>query len=157
MKNNLELSLSELRELYPEIKATSKARFLELVKEINVEDIEVIDEVIVTEEIKDYIKTEFSKDEISEDKLLEFIASQIMTRNKVLIQCDDEASVNDYFLQCQYGLFPKLNDKGVSVLASSTRMDMSLNGTCYIRFVIKRNFEHMKQLMVYNVFKTIVK
>ena len=157
MKNNLELTLSELRELYPEIKATSKVRFLELVNEIEVSDIEVVEEVLMPDEIKDYVEAEFSGDEIEEGKLLEYIASQIMTRNKILIKCEDSTTADDYFLQCQYGLFPKLNDKGISVLASSTRRDMSLNGTCYVRLVCAKTHAHLKQLMVYNVFKTIVK
>lgn len=175
MKDLSALSLSELRVLYPSIKATSQARFLELVAELEqVKEVEVVaPEVVevvtpeesateesateVVEDIKEYIKDSFEGEDIPEELLLEFIASQILTRNKVLVKCVDSNTADEYLIQCQYKLFPLLNDKGISVLVNSSRRDLHLNGTCYLRFAAAKDYDHLKQLMIYNTFKTIVK
>jgi len=140
-----ELSLKELRDFYPNIKATSKVDFISQVEAIEAELF--AEEVVVVEENKDTIK---------QDELLEYIATQMNTQNKILIKCEDSLTADDLFLVCQYELFPRLNERKISVLASSTRRDMSLNGTCYIRICCKKNFDHLKRLMIYNTYKEIV-
>ena len=148
MENLKDLKMGELRELYPSIKAISKADFIEQVEE---KERVVLD--TATEEVT-VSGEDFST--LNNDNVLLYIASQIQSQNKILIKCEDSLTADDIFLMAQYNLFPKLNEKGISVLASSTRRDMSLNGTCYVRIVCKRNHDHLKRLMIYNVFKELV-
>jgi len=42
------------------------------------------------------------------------------------------------------------------LMASSSRRDMHVNGTCYIRLVCQSNYDHIKRLIAYNTFKTVV-
>lgn len=53
----LELTLSELRELYPYIRATSKKRFLELIEE---PEVEVNPDVLLWQEVSSRITTKIS-------------------------------------------------------------------------------------------------
>ena len=53
----VELTLSELRELYPNIKATSKKRFLELIAET---EIEVNPDVTLWQDVRSRITTKMS-------------------------------------------------------------------------------------------------
>lgn len=150
MANLEDFKLSELREMYPNIKDTSKSGFIE-----QVEKIESVTAPI--EEVKEVVDVlDFSGDDIKAEDFLLYIASQIKTRNKILIKAADSLLADELFTQCQYKLFPKLNEKGISVMASSTRRDMHLNGTLYLRIAEANTFNHLKTLTVYNKFKNIV-
>ena len=136
MKNLNELSLKELRELYPDIKSTSKANFLAQIEEpIN----EVVEEPV----------------KLTYDNLLEYVAGKINTREKILIKCEDSLTADDVFLNFQYKFFPLLNKKGISVLASSSRRDMHINGTLYVRLACKNNYEHVKGMLPYTTFEEL--
>jgi len=133
MKNLNELSLKELRELYPDIKSTSKANFIFQVEE--------------------RVEKPFT---LNHENLLEYIASKINTREKILIKCEDSLTADELFYNCQYRFFPKLNEKGITVLASDRRRDMHINGTLYVRFSCKNLYEHVKKLINYTTFEEFV-
>ena len=137
MANLSKLSLAELRELYPDIKATSKKRFIELVDE-SLEVEEVIEEVAVEE---------------SKEDLVDYLYSEARGKKKILIEFESSMDADDAFTMLQFELFPKLNEEGILVAASSTRRDMSLNGTCYVRLACKSNYALVKTLSKFNTFK----
>ena len=152
MANLEDFKLSELREMYPNIKDTSKKGFIEQVRAILIASPHTEEEVIpVVEET-----AKLDDNQIPVEDLLLFIAENVPTRNKILLKAEDSLTADELFLHCQYKLFPKLNEKGISVMASSSSRDMHLNGTCYVRIACSRTFDHLKSLMVYNVFKELV-
>ena len=145
-----ELSLSELREIYPNIKATSKKRFLELVaeqEEVRVE--EVVEEVEVKEVVLD-------SDELTWYNIVDYIAGESKSYKKILIKTESSFDADFLFQHLKEKLFPILEEDNTMLMASSTRRDIHMNGSCYVRLVCQANYAHIKRLIAYNTFKTVV-
>tara|TARA_B110001452_G_scaffold97548_1_gene80694 strand:- start:4426 stop:4860 length:435 start_codon:yes stop_codon:yes gene_type:complete len=140
------LSLSELRELYPSIKATSKKRFLELVAEQE----EVIVEEIVVEVPK------LNSDELTWYNIVEYIVGESKGNKKILIKTESSFDADFLFQHLKEKLFPVLEESGTMLMASSSRRDMHINGTLYVRLVCQANYDHIKRLINYNTFKSVV-
>lgn len=142
-----DLTLSELRDLYPEIKATSKKKFMELVAETLevVESIEPIEEVVLKE----------ATDELTWYNIVEYITSQAKSNKKILIKTESSFDADFLFQHLKEKLFPLLEESGTVLMASSTRRDMHINGSCYVRLVCQANYTHIKRLIAYNTFKDI--
>jgi hypothetical protein len=140
------LSLSELRDLYPSIKATSKKRFLELVAEQE----EVIAEEIVIEVPKS------NSDELTWYNIVEYIVGESKGNKKILIKTESSFDADFLFQHLKEKLFPVLEESGTMLMASSSRRDMHINGTLYVRLVCQANYDHIKRLIAYNTFKSVV-
>ena len=140
------LSLSELRELYPSIKATSKKRFLELVAEQ--------EEVIVEEVVVEVPK--LNSDELTWYNIVEYIIGESKGNKKILIKTESSFDADFLFQHLKEKLFPLLEESGTMLMASSSRRDMHVNGTLYIRLVCQANYDHIKRLINYNTFKSVV-
>jgi len=147
-----DLTLSELRGKYPKIKATSKSRFIELVNQLEVvgEEIEA-----PVEEVK-AVGVVLADDELTWKTIVDYIISESKSNKKILIRTDSSFDADFLFGHLKEKLFPVLEEKGTMVMASSTRRDMHLNGTCYCRLVCQANYDHIKRLIAYNEFKTVV-
>lgn len=140
------LSLSELRDIYPEIKATSKKKFLELIAEQE----EVVVEEIVVELPK------LNSDELTWYNIVDYIMSESKSNKKILIKTESSFDADFLFQHLKEKLFPLLEDDNTVLMASSTRRDMHMNGSCYLRLVCQANYTHIKGLIAYNTFKTVV-
>ena len=140
------LSLSELRDLYPSIKATSKKRFLELVAEQE----EVIAEEVVIE------LPESNSDELTWYNIVEYIVGESKGNKKILIKTESSFDADFLFQHLKEKLFPVLEESGTMLMASSSRRDMHINGTLYVRLVCQANYDHIKRLIAYNTFKSVV-
>ena len=140
------LSLSELRELYPSIKATSKKRFLELVTEQ--------EEVIVEEVVVEVPK--LNSDELTWYNIVEYIIGESKGNKKILIKTESSFDADFLFQHLKEKLFPLLEESGTMLMASSSRRDMHVNGTLYVRLVCQANYDHIKRLINYNTFKSVV-
>jgi hypothetical protein len=140
------LSLSELRDLYPSIKATSKKRFLELVAEQE----EVIAEEVVIEVPK------LNSDELTWYNIVEYIVGESKGNKKILIKTESSFDADFLFQHLKEKLFPVLEESGTMLMASSSRRDMHINGTLYVRLVCQANYDHIKRLINYNTFKSVV-
>ena len=140
------LSLSELRDLYPSIKATSKKRFLELVAEQE----EVIAEEVVIEVPK------LNSDELTWYNIVEYIVGESKGNKKILIKTESSFDADFLFQHLKEKLFPVLEELGTMLMASSSRRDMHVNGTLYVRLVCQANYDHIKRLINYNTFKSVV-
>jgi len=140
------LSLSELRELYPSIKATSKKKFLELVAEQ--------EEVIVEEVVVEVPK--LNSDELTWYNIVEYIIGESKGNKKILIKTESSFDADFLFQHLKEKLFPLLEESGTMLMASSSRRDMHVNGTLYIRLVCQANYDHIKRLINYNTFKSVV-
>jgi|TARA_R110000803_G_scaffold52733_1_gene108482 hypothetical protein len=140
------LSLSELRDLYPSIKATSKKRFLELVAEQE----EVIAEEVVIEVPK------LNSDELTWYNIVEYIVGESKGNKKILIKTESSFDADFLFQHLKEKLFPVLEESGTMLMASSSRRDMHINGTLYVRLVCQANYDHIKRLIAYNTFKSVV-
>jgi hypothetical protein len=140
------LSLSELRELYPSIKATSKKRFLELVAEQ--------EEVIVEEVVVEVPK--LNSDELTWYNIVEYIVGESKGNKKILIKTESSFDADFLFQHLKEKLFPLLEESGTMLMASSSRRDMHVNGTLYVRLVCQANYDHIKRLINYNTFKSVV-
>jgi hypothetical protein len=140
------LSLSELRDLYPSIKATSKKRFLELVAEQE----EVIAEEVVIE------VPELNSDELTWYNIVEYIVGESKGNKKILIKTESSFDADFLFQHLKEKLFPVLEESGTMLMASSSRRDMHINGTLYVRLVCQANYDHIKRLIAYNTFKSVV-
>ena len=140
------LSLSELRELYPSIKATSKKRFLELVAEQ--------EEVIVEEVVVEVPK--LNSDELTWYNIVEYIIGESKGNKKILIKTESSFDADFLFQHLKEKLFPLLEESGTMLMASSSRRDMHVNGTLYVRLVCQANYDHIKRLINYNTFKSVV-
>ena len=141
-----ELSLSELREIYPDIKATSKKRFLELVAEQE----EVVAEEIVVEVPK------LNSDELTWYNIVDYIVGESKSNKKILIKTESSFDADFLFQHLKEKLFPILEEDNTMLMASSTRRDMHMNGSCYVRLVCQANYTHIKRLIAYNTFKSVV-
>lgn len=133
MRNLNELSLKELRELYPDIKSVSKANFISQIEEIEEEPFK-----------------------LTFDNLLEYVAGKMTTREKILIKFEDSLTADDVYLNFKYKFFPLLNKKGISVMSSSRNRDMHINGTLYVRLCCKNNYNAVKGLLPYTTFEEIL-
>jgi|TARA_R110000787_G_scaffold49017_2_gene117654 hypothetical protein len=140
------LSLSELRELYPSIKATSKKKFLELVAEQ--------EEVIVEEVVVEVPK--LNSDELTWYNIVEYIIGESKGNKKILIKTESSFDADFLFQHLKEKLFPLLEESGTMLMASSSRRDMHVNGTLYVRLVCQANYDHIKRLINYNTFKSVV-
>ena len=134
-----ELSLSELREIYPDIKATSRKRFLELVAE------EIVVEV-----------PKLNEDELTWYTIVDYIVGESKSNKKILIKTESSFDADFLFQHLKEKLFPVLESNGTMLMASSTRRDMHMNGSCYVRLVCQANYTHIKRLIAYNTFKSVV-
>ena len=141
-----ELSLSELREVYPDIKATSKKRFLELIAE---------QEELVVEEIAIEVP-KLNLDELTWYNIVEYIVGESKSSKKILIKTESSFDADFLFQHLKEKLFPILEKKSIMLMASSTRRDMHINGSCYVRLVCQANYDHIKRLIAYNTFKSVV-
>jgi len=179
-----DLKLSQLRELFPDIKARSKDEFLNelaIVQEVDYETIsneEVVevenepkklseltaDEPIINLELEqkalenmkiadDYGK---SKGLVSEEGVITAIVESIETRKKILVKCSDSVEADNMFEITRVELFPLLEKRGISILASSPRRDMSINGTLYVRYACKTNYNLVKTLAKFDTFLELV-
>jgi len=140
-----ELSLSELRKVYPGIKATSKKKFLELVAE---------QQEVIVEEVKEVVVS--NTDELTWYNIVDYILSESKSSKKILIKTESSFDADFLFQHLKEKLFPLLEEKDIMLMASSSRRDMHVNGTCYIRLVCQSNYDHIKRLIAYNTFKTVV-
>tara|TARA_B110000503_G_C7051171_1_gene372388 strand:+ start:411 stop:845 length:435 start_codon:yes stop_codon:yes gene_type:complete len=141
-----ELSLSELREVYPDIKATSKKRFLELIAE---------QEELVVEEIAIELP-KLNSDELTWYNIVEYIVGESKSSKKILIKTESSFDADFLFQHLKEKLFPILEEKNIMLMASSTRRDMHINGSLYVRLVCQANYTHIKRLIAYNTFKSVV-
>lgn len=139
------LSLSELRKIYPGIKATSKKKFLELVAE---------QKEVIVEEVKEVVVS--NTDELTWYNIVDYILSESKSSKKILIKTESSFDADFLFQHLKEKLFPLLEEKDIMLMASSSRRDMHVNGTCYIRLVCQSNYDHIKRLIAYNTFKTVV-
>jgi hypothetical protein len=142
-----DLSLQELRGLYPEIKATSKKRFIELVNESNKSD-----ETEVTKAPERVL----ADNELTWYNIVEYILSVAESTKKILIKTDSTFDADFLFQHLKEKLFPELEKQDTMLMASSTRRDMHINGTCYVRLVCQANHDHVGRLIAYNTHKTVV-
>lgn len=141
-----ELSLKELRKLYPNIKDNSKEGFLAKVDAL---EAEVIETEVVAEEVVAEAVTEEKVD------LVKYLLDNAKSKKKVLVQLETSLDADEAFLTLRYELFPVLNKEGISVVASESRRDISINGSFYVRLSCKKNFNHFKGLVKYTDFKQI--
>jgi len=168
-KTNLsELTFTELKALYPELTARSKSGLLE-----QIADAQLVSyfEVVVPDNTTEFLEKEEIVDVVSDDKTTEFddksetytwynilnyIKSVSKSSKKILIECPTTMEADLIWSRCKDELFPVLNKEEISLMASSTRRDMHLNGTCYLRFVCHTNFAHLKSIFRYDTFKKLV-
>ena len=83
-------------------------------------------------------------------------SSSAKSNKKVIIECKNKKAVDALYYALSFGMFPILNEKDISVMSSSTRRDMHLNGSCYIRLVCHTNFDHLKRLINYDTIKEVI-
>ena len=148
-----ELSLSELREIYPEIKATSKKKFLELVAE---QAVVVGGGKILEEEVVVVNVPVSNSDELTWYNIVDYIVGESKSNKKILIKTESSFDADFLFQHLKERLFPVLESNDTMLMASSTRRDMHINGTLYVRLVCQANYAHIKRLIAYNTFKSVV-
>ena len=151
-----ELSLSELREIYPDIKATSKKKFLELVAE---QEEVVVEEILEKEEEVAVAVVSISVSNSSEltwYNIVDYIVGESKSNKKILIKTESSFDADFLFQHLKEKLFPVLEESNTMLMASSTRRDMHINGSCYVRLVCQANYTHIKRLIAYNTFKEVV-
>tara|TARA_R110002096_G_scaffold435952_1_gene664516 strand:+ start:910 stop:1365 length:456 start_codon:yes stop_codon:yes gene_type:complete len=148
-----ELSLSELREIYPEIKATSKKKFLELVAEqaVVVGGGKVLEEEVVVVNV-----SVSNSNELTWYNIVDYIVGESKSNKKILIKTESSFDADFLFQHLKERLFPVLESNDTMLMASSTRRDMHINGTLYVRLVCQANYTHIKRLIAYNTFKSVV-
>ena len=147
-----ELSLSELRKAYPGIKATSKKRFLELVR---IEEL-VLEEKVIEEKVIEFKTQESYSDKLTWRNIVDYIISESKSNKKILVKTESSFDADFLFQHLKEKLFPLLEEQDLMLMASSSRRDMHINGTCYLRLVCQANYEHIKRLIAYNTFKEVV-
>ena len=142
-----DLTLAELREKYPEISARSKSDFLKKIE--------------LLEDAEENIADSFSSEEvldldapfITHSTLEEYIRTVMLTRKKILIQCINSIEADAIFRKLTDEVFQKL---GVSVAINTSRRDISMNGSCYMRFVCQTNHDLVKRTFNFTDLKDLV-
>lgn len=140
---NEDLTLAELREKYPTISARSKSDFLNKIElEANIED------SVSSKEVLD-LDAPF----VTYSTLEEYIRAVMLTRKKILVQCVNHTEADAIFRKLTDTVFPNL---GVSVAINTARRDVSINGTCYMRFVCQTNYDLVQRTFNFTDFKDLV-
>jgi len=154
-KNNMEelnkLTLKALKKMYPSISARSKDDMLDKIAKA----MEVVEEEII-ESKNDKTAYDPNNSELTWYNIEDFIFSVCNSSEKFLIKTPTSLEADLMFSRLNQEVFTKLIEKGISVMASSTRRDMHLNGKCYIRLVCHTNFEHVRGFINYTKFKQLV-
>jgi len=163
--NLQDLKLSELRKLYPHLKATSQVQMLELIELDKLANAEAsndnplaggIESNVVSEATASLTGLVKNDDDVLNIRSLVALLNVVAkTNNKVLVKCQNSIEADLIYTVLSKELVPQLNENGISVVSSSTRRDFHLNGSCYVRLVCKNNYTHMAGLIKYNVFKEI--
>ncbi len=165
-------TFAELKVMYPSIVTKTKKELISIVQ-ANLEETDLaIKEANSIAEQLEYAKTleveleqEVSLIEPEEDEnndnltwytIVDYIMSEAKGSKKILITCPSAMEADLLMTRFNTDLFPKLNEEGISVMSSSTRRDMHLSGTCYIRLVCIANSAHIGRLMRYTEFKNLV-
>lgn len=151
-----ELSLSELRKAYPGIKATSKKRFLELVNELQEVKVDKVEEIVLEKKVIEVKTQESYSDKLTWRNIVDYIISESKSNKKILVKTESSFDADFLFQHLKEKLFPLLEEQGLMLMASSSRRDMHINGTCYLRLVCQANYDHIKRLIAYNTFKEVV-
>lgn len=151
-----DLSLKELREQFPEIKAISKSDFIAKVTSIEDEDVSEIETVHVVVEANETITVSDGSKNLLPRELTPYLKEMTKSNKKILIKLETSFDADFMFNHLKEDLFPALQKDGLTVMASSTRRDMHLNGTCYCRLVCQSNYNHVKTLIKYDTFKEVV-
>ena len=119
------LKLKELRKLYPAIKARSVDEFLT--------------ELAEAQELEGEIVVEVDGEVDPSERVLNFIVENIKSNKKILVKTPTTMDADNLFAITQFELFPALEKRGISIVASSSRRDMSINGTLYVRYSCQSN------------------
>ena len=143
MEDLSKLKLAELREEFPEIVARSKKEFLTKLAEAQEAVVELVEEFV----------DRGDNGPMDTERLLDYLWQIRTSKKKVLIKFPQTFDADNAWYTCDNELFPKLNREGITVMSSSTARDMHINGTLYVRFVCKTNYNHIKGLMRYTDFK----
>ena len=152
LKELSEMSMKELRAAYPSIKAVKKVDFISLVEADAGKAKSESDEV-------DMSKTsEFSEDDktFTWYNILGYLEAISTSRKKVLIKCGSTMEADLIWARVKDELYPILEEQNIGVMSSSSRRDNHFNGTCYVRFVCKENFEHLKSIFAYSDSKELI-
>lgn len=146
-----ELTLAELRNKYPNISARSKESMLSKIADT----LDVISDDIEESKVD---KTDYDDESglLTWYSIEKFIMKECRGVKKILIETPTSIEADLMWSRINSEIFPKLNSQEITVMASSTRRDMHLNGTCYIRLVCHTNFDHIKRLIPYTDYKTLV-
>jgi hypothetical protein len=148
-----ELTFTELKELYPTLSARSKVDLLVKIEALN--EIDVIADEVEVEVVVDKKVYDAKSGSLTWYNIEQFIMTECKGRKKILVETPTTIEADFIWARINSEIFPKLNNQEISIMASSTRRDMHLNGTCYIRFVCHTNFDHLKRLMAYTDFKIL--
>jgi hypothetical protein len=161
-------TFAELKVMYPNFITKTKKELISIVQ-ANLEEIDakIKADNLLAEQLE-YAKTlevDLSQDVLEEDDenenltwytIVDYIKSEAKGYKKILITCPSAMEADLLMTRFNSDLFPQLNEEGISVMSSSTRRDMHLNGTCYIRLVCIANSAHIARLMRYTEFKNLV-
>jgi hypothetical protein len=167
MSNLEELSLSELRLQYPDLKATSKKVMLEKIdvlstldlpseptEELEELEIELVDEVTSIESKSSDFKD--SDEQLTFYNIMNYIRSVSKQKKKIIIKTSTTMSADFIWKAVKEELYPEFEKEGLTIMGSSSRRDNHINGSCYLRFVCQSNYNHLKTIFKYDTFKELV-
>lgn len=158
-------SFTELKRMYPDISARSKKSILEKIDALEVLkpvadklDVNQIDLIDVIQVVEKEDRTKFNEESgiLTWYNIEKWLFANCKSNKKILIKTPTSIEADLMWSRINSEIFPKFNQQEIRVMASSTRRDMHLNGTCYIRFVCHTNFDHIKRLIAYTDYKELV-
>lgn len=151
LKELNDLSLQELRKLYPNVKARCKRVMLEkIAKELEVVAAEQVEAKDINEEL------DLESPVLDWKTVNDYILAKAESYDKILIQCETSIAADALFRQLNTEVFPQLNKRGLLLMANSNRRDFHINGTCYVRLVCRTNYDLVKKLTRFTEFKDLV-
>lgn len=133
MSDLKDLKLSELRELYPDIKAASVAKFIEKVEALKDND--------NTPTVGEVSGVDDNDGSTSVEDAIKIVSDSARGRKKILLVTEDKVDADDLILTIQNEVFPELEKKEVLISLNTRMRYMHLNGSCFVRVSCKNRYK----------------
>ena len=147
MNTKLEdFSLQELREMYPDIRSNSKAKFIAKIREEENTEAQVTSEGIAEEDEFDLVSTEYDDEsfepevfengsEISETRAIEGIVAEAGSYNKILLVCENKSEADNLHEIIKNELIQLAEVEDCNFMANDGSLESHFDGKTFYKVV----------------------
>ena len=140
MEELRDLKLSELREKYPDLRATSKKKFLEQVEELY---------------FKENVSTK-DKDELTYEECISHVWDNRLGIDKTLFIAKHRREADQLFYNIFFEVEEKAQKAGITLMVNESMRTIHLNGSYFMRVTRERYQGAAKSMHRFTEFKTLI-